>query len=293
MEKDNNKRSVICFHSVKRLIIFLVCAAVITTTLLIVESTRLAEAQNVESVDSLSGQRIGCSIGWESDVLLSDRNDITLMRYDDNATALVALSYNQVDAVSMDAVTWNSVEAITEGLEAFGDPIATIGLAMLISSDRKDLYDQFNEFIEDFTASDEYEDFDARCSFKNSDVFEKADIKLPIGKNILRACYVPEYYPQSFVNTVTGEADGVNVEAVERFAAAYGYTVVWEQASEIDADVGLMNGKYDIVATGSTDVYRPDYEAICYMTEPFYYTDVYVIRVKDGQKMKLKGVVQT
>ena len=56
-------------------------------------------SQVVTQTDALSGQRISVMSGWESDYFLSDRDDITLKRYDTTADLFMALNYSQVDAL--------------------------------------------------------------------------------------------------------------------------------------------------------------------------------------------------
>jgi len=254
-------------------------------------------AQDVAKIDTLSGQRIGTIIGWESDLLLSDRDDVTLMRYDTLSECILALSYHQIDAIGMDMGTFSASMRTVSGLEAVGEPLSTMGSTLLASLDAEDsgILDELNQFAHDFQCSEDYQDYLERLFFENGET-EYVMREIPVVKNgkPLNVCYYPEYYPACYMNTVTGEPEGASVEFVERFAYAYGYTINFTAESETGVFVGLGNGTYDLAVSSTTDAYRDAVEASGYalMSEPYSYCDVRMIHVKDGQKVTLSGFIE-
>ena len=66
-----HNRLLIVFASI--IILLIICIAI--------NYKHFRTAANVDAVDNLSGQRIGTVVGWETDILLTGRDDLTLVRY--------------------------------------------------------------------------------------------------------------------------------------------------------------------------------------------------------------------
>ena len=62
---------------------------------------QIRNAHPITDVHNLDGQRVGVGLAWGPDYLLTEREDLTLMRYNNVAGAVTALCYNQVDAIAV------------------------------------------------------------------------------------------------------------------------------------------------------------------------------------------------
>jgi len=273
-------------------LLVLICLVVILS---VTQYLNLQSARMISSVDSLSGQRVGCCSGWETDLLLTGRDDLTLLRYNTNADAIMALGYGQIDAFGADEATTNSILLISDGLEALPDPLTRIGCTQYTSLSNETVLNEFNEFAAAFVDSDDYEDFHNRAVMADGNPYVLPDIPTVTDGKILRVGYIPLYYPQCFWDTVNGLPSGYSIEIVKLFALQYGYTVEFVETSEESFYIGLLNGTLDIVACGATDVYREAVETsgVAHMTEAYLYADVLLLRLKEGAKLVLKGDISS
>jgi len=273
-----------------RVIIMIAIFIIAIIALSVYNIYNIRSATDIESIDSLSGQRIACCVGWEADYILSPRNDITLLRYDTNADCILGLSYGQVDAVALDDVTLQTVLTKTSGLEILPEPIAKIGCTLYASYGAEEILAEFNEFADNFVKSDEYEAFHDNILSEN---YVMPDIPEVEDGKVLHVGYVPECYPEAYVDFNTGEPAGYGIEIIERFAYEYGYTIEWEQTSDTSALVQLARNQLDFAACYVSDVYREDTEnsGRVHMTNAFVYSNVFLVKIKDGEKLKITGEI--
>lgn len=251
----------------------------------------LRSSSKIESIDALSGQRIACCIGWESDFLLTPRKDITLLRYDTNADCILGLSYGQVDAIALDEITMHTIFAKTEGLEQLPGVLTSVGVTVYSSYSAEDKLAEYNEFVTNFVASDEYKPYHDAVF---TDDYHMADIpEITDGKKLVVG-YVPESYPASYINIATGEPEGFGIEMMQRFAYEYGYTIEWVETSETGAMVQLGLDKMDFATCYISDIYRVDTEnsGQAHMSEPYFFADVYLMKIKDGETVKITGEIE-
>jgi len=251
----------------------------------------LRNSMDIETVDTLSGQRIACCAGWESDYLLTPRSDVTLLRYDTNADCILGLSYGQVDAVALDELTMHTIFAKTEGLERLDDPITSVGATFYASYAAEDKLAQFNEFAAAFVQSGDYQPYhDALYT----DDYHMAEIPAITDGEPLVVGYVPDSYPESYIDFVTGEPTGYGIEMVQRFAYEYGYTIEWVETSETSALVELGLNRIDFAACYVSDISRDDTEnsGQAHMTAPYLFIDVYLMKIKDGAELTITGEIE-
>jgi len=275
-----------------RLLAVVAVFAVMVGLLAAYNHNSLRNSMEIESGDELSGQRIACCVGWEADYLLSPRKDINLRRYDSNADCLLSLSYGQVDALALDEITMHTVLMKTEGLEVLPNPITSVGCTFYASYAAEDKLAQFNEFAERFTKSAEYQSYHDAVF---EDDYHMADIpEISYGEKLVVG-YIPECYPESYLDFATGEPAGYGIEMIKRFAYEYGYTIEWVETSDTAAIVQLSLNQLDFAASYITDVYRIDTEnsGNAHMTEPYFYADVYLVKIKDGEKLVITGEIDT
>ncbi len=85
----------------KRTVVLCLVIAIVTCSMFS-GCGQIRNAQPITDVHNLSGQRVGVALAWGPDYLLSEREDITLMRYNNVAGAVTALCYNQIDAIAVE-----------------------------------------------------------------------------------------------------------------------------------------------------------------------------------------------
>jgi len=279
------------FASHIRLAVMAAALIVVILALALYNYYALKSSTDIESIDSLSGQRIACCAGWESDYLLTPRDDITLLRYETNADCILALSYGQVDAVAMDEITLHAVLNVTEGIEVLPGNITSVGCTFYTSYAAEDKLAEFNEFAESFLQSDEYQSFHDNVF---SDNYQMSDIPDIEGGKKLVVGYVPDSYPESYIDFVTGKPAGYGIEVVKRFAYEYGYTIEWVETSENGALAQLGLDQIDFAACYVSDISRDDTEnsGEAHMTAPYFLVDVFLIKTAEGQTLKLTGEIE-
>ena len=65
--------------------------------------------QPIDDVSDLGGRTVGVNLAWSADYMLSDRDDMTLVRYNTVASLVMALRYGQVDVIAMERPFANEV----------------------------------------------------------------------------------------------------------------------------------------------------------------------------------------
>ena len=95
-------------------VLFLVAAILLCCTLN--GCGQIRNAHPITNVHKLDGQRVGVGLAWGPDYLLSARDDLTLMRYNNVAGAVTALCYNQVDAIAVEQPLAVDILACIDGL---------------------------------------------------------------------------------------------------------------------------------------------------------------------------------
>lgn len=266
---------------------------IILAVLSVINLDILRSARAVESVDSLSGQKIACCVGWESDMLLSGRSDITLFRYDNNTDSVTALAFGQVDAVAMDEISANHWFSCSKGLVALPNPIARIGFTAYASFGARDrgVLEEFNAFLADFKATPDYADFRERAFLLDGQPFHSPELPDPEGDKVLTVGYLPEGYAEGYLDSVSGEPGGYGIEIFKRFALEAGYSVSYVPVSMESSLVELAANRVDFVLAGLTDVYLDEIErgGRFTMTEPFLTGDVLVLVIGEGQTLEITG----
>jgi len=251
----------------------------------------LRGSKEIAAVDSLSGQRIACCVGWESDYLLTPRKDLTLLRYDTNADCLLALSFGQVDAVAMDELTLITVMDKSSGLTVLPDPIATVGCTFLASYGAEDKLAEFNAYAEEFVKSDEYPAFHDKLF---SGDYQMADIPEFTDGKVLNVGYFPESYPEAYIDFNTDKPAGYGIEMIKRFAYDNGYNVNWIETSDTAAIMQLTMNQIDFAVCYTSDVYREEYETggEVHMTASYLNTDIFLTKITEGEQLVITGEIE-
>jgi len=256
--------------------------------------TSLRPKTDVETVDDLSGQRIGCCSGWEVDYLLTPRKDLTLQRYDTNADCILALCYGQVDAIGLDEMTATTLLQKVTGVTVLSEPIAAVGCTFYVSRQNEELLADFNDFARSFIESDDYRDFHDRAVFNDGDTFEQPEIELPTTGTHITVGYVPDCFPECYYDFTTGGIKGYGVEMVERFAADRGYVIDWVETTDADAMVQLSLNRMDMCAAYMSDIYREETErgTSAHMTDAFLFCEIHLVTAAPGEQPRVTGTIE-
>lgn len=250
---------------------------------------QLENYRPIDSIEDFDGRRIGCIVGWESDYLLSGRDDLTLMRYDSLSDMVLALSYKQLDGIAVDEDNAKLVFSSVSGVKLYDEPIAYIGYTALTLDENRN--SEFNNWLAEFKKTDEYKKYEERnhafdgVNYVNMDIKE---VENPTETIVIG--YVPLYYPCAFKDE-NGYVTGLDLEIMRYFARDMGYSIEFIEISE--SAIGEYLQKADFLIGGLTDVYREDYELnpAMHMTDPFRNVYIKVIEVSDWDNLKIKSAI--
>ena len=218
------------------------------------------EYDPITDVSDLQGRRVGVNLSWETDYALSGRNDLQLFRYDSIADQLMALNYDKLDALAMDAFTWRAVSANSKGLVCIEPAFGETGYLLYFSSANEALKDDFNTFLAVYRTTDEYRDLLAREAAFDGLNYVGPEIPLTGSGPVLRVTILADGFPRSFRDPGDIEPKGYDLEALKHFANARNYRLEFIVSTYEDGFMGLMSGLYDIQAGYLSDVYAEEVE---------------------------------
>ena len=160
--------------------------------------------------DSLAGKKIGVIIGYSTDYILSGSDyDLDIYRYDSYADMQLALTFHRIDAVAL--------ERDEAGVFCRIEPEYEIGLtveenieyAYMFNSDRQELLEQFNGFIQKFKETAEYADLLRRAEESAVTPFQPKEVKNSVTTDqVLKVAAFDGWEPISYINASTGVWEG-------------------------------------------------------------------------------------
>ena len=253
---------------------------------------QIRNAKPITDVNHLDGQRVGVALAWGPDYLLSDREDLTLMRYNSVAGAVTALCYNQVDAIAVEQPLAVEIMASIDGLRCVEEPIAEDSMAVLIDHTQPDLLAEMNAFIDEFITTEEYADLVARV--QDNEGYEFKSVPLIGGERSLSVGAVADGYPFSYLNSESNSFEGAQVEFLCYFANACGYNLVFYADTWESMAMGVQYGTYDVGCGDISELYRPDIEesGSAFMTTAFLPVNIVFIEVEDRNALKIKVPIE-
>lgn len=271
----------------KRTVVLCLVIAIVTCSMFS-GCGQIRNAQPITDVHNLSGQRVGVALAWGPDYLLSEREDITLMRYNNVAGAVTALCYNQIDAIAVEMPIAVDILACISGLRCIEEPITVDHMAVLVDPTQRDLLEELNAFIEEFITTEEYEDLMARI--QDPEGYEFQSVPLIGGDKVLEVGAVLDGYPFTYPNPETDEFEGSDVEFLCHFANAYGYDLVFHEDTWESMEMGLYYGTYDIGVGGISELYREDIEesGVALMSKSFLPVNIVFIEVEDRDALAVQ-----
>ena len=162
---------------------------------------QMRNARPITDVHNLDGQRVGVGLAWGPDFLLTGRDDLTLMRYNNVAGAVTALCYNQVDAIAVEQPIAVDILSSIGGLRCIEEPIAEDHMAVLVDPTQPDLLAELNAFIDEFVTTEEYVDLVERI--RDPEGYEFQEVPLIGGDRVLQVGTVLDGYPFTYPNSET------------------------------------------------------------------------------------------
>lgn len=253
---------------------------------------QIRNARPITDVHNLDGQRVGVALAWGPDYLLTSREDLTLMRYNNVAGAVTALCYNQVDAIAVEYPLAVDILASIDGLRCVEEPITVDHMAILIDPTQSDLLAEMNAFIDEFVSTEEYADLISRS--QSPDGYEFQPVPLVGGDRVLHVGAVADGYPFTYINSETDSFEGTDVEFLCHFANAYGYDLTFYGDTWESMELGVQYGSYDIGSGGISELYRADIEKSesALMTKSFLPVNIVFIEIEDRDALKVKFPIE-
>ena len=249
---------------------------------------QIRNARPITDVHKLDGQRVGVGLAWGPDYLLTGREDMTLMRYNNVAGAVTALCYNQVDAIAVEQPLAVDILACIDGLRCIEEPIAVDHMAILVDPKQPELLAELDAFIDVFITTEEYADLAARI--QDPEGYEFQPVPLSGGDRVLQVGAVADGYPFTYPNPETDSFEGTDIEFLSHFANAYGYDLVFHGDTWESMEMGVQYGSYDIGCGGISELYRADIERAgsALMTKSFFPVNIVFIEVEDRDALSVK-----
>lgn len=271
----------------KRIVALYIVTACLLCSLLC-GCNQMKNARPITDVHKLDGQRVGVGLAWGPDYLLTGREDMTLMRYNNVAGAITALCYNQVDAVAVEQPIAASILASINGLRCIEEPIAEDRMAVLVSPNRPELLNELNSFINEFVTTPEYADLVARSQDPNGYQYEQ--VPLVGGNMVLQVGTVADGFPFTYPNSETDAIEGIDIEFLCHFANACGYDLEFHTDTWESMELGVQYDVYDLGCGGISELYREDIERSesALMTASFFPVNIVFIEVADRDALAVK-----
>ena len=242
----------------RRTIKCLLAALVFLLAAIFVGCSAARRTDPITDVSDLDGRRVGVGIACDTDYALTGRKDLTLVRYDELANILLALQYDKVDVMALDALLWRFTASSHKGLRAVEPAFATSGYTVYFRSEVSELRDEFNEFLSRYRQSEAFRDFEARLGAFDGEHYNGPDIELTGTGRVLRVAVDAAGFPRSFAEADGHTPSGYDLEALKLFANEKNYRLSFVISGYDDMIYGLQAGNYDIAAGFLSDLRDAD-----------------------------------
>jgi len=272
----------------KKIVVYIVTVAVVVgflSTYYFVN--QFSNSREIGDVDNLTGQRIGVITAYEGDYLLSDRDDITLQRYDTQADLLIALCYKQVDAVALTDDMAKYIVDVSTGFKINDKPIATNNVASLFRNDSK-LIGEYEEFLEVIKANGEYDKFIER--YQNGEYYDGSPITEQTGTGeVIKVGYLFDFIPVVFEDAINKCPNGSEVDIFIMFANYMNYKIDWVVETETSGLTDIYYGNIDCLLAGYSEIYRDECDKSEYLDMGPNYRDanIVLLEVEDYDNIKI------
>lgn len=215
------------------------------------------EIVEIDDVNDLHGLKVGVNVAWECDYVLTGRSDMEIYRYDMTADMLMALNYNNVDAIAVDDVSWRILSTNSTGLEKIEPEFAVVGYILYFAGDKGELAEEYNSFLAEFKKTDDYKALIDRINSYDGNDYEMPDIPVNKDGKTVRVAFDVAGYPRAYLET-DGSCVGFDIEMALWFGAKCGYNIELVPTEFNEAIIGLKNGTYDAALGYISDVYADE-----------------------------------
>lgn len=241
----------------------------------------------ITDVNNLGGRRIGVNMAWSADYMLSDRDDVRVVRYNTGADLVMALRFGQIDAAAMERPYAVEVLSCVSGLGIVNQAVATDGLVFAVNGERFDVLEELNTFFTEFEGSDEQAELFSRLNSEEG--FEYCKVEATNGDKILSVGLPTDAFPFSYIDFETGEYAGSDVEVITRFANEYGYCLKFTPGIFTTIEMGIAEGDFDVAIGSFVNAARMDAELVgaFMMTKPYMKHEIVLIEVVDRDNLKV------
>ena len=251
----------------------------------------LASYRPIRDVNDLEGRKIGVTMAWAADYVLSPRDgeDLILYRYDTTADMLMALFYHQIDAICIDDLQWLIMDSTNgDALHKVPEPVAMDGYVAAVTPSREKLRNEFNAFLESYHQTEEFADLYKRLS-------EFDGVSYVPGEHVhsngtgekLRLAFCADYFPFCYTEP-DGTIAGYDIEILYAFADQYDYDLELIETSYADMTYGITIGRYDMGIGTISISYVAEMElAGVFATDMYYAVPLYLVELKEGATLTM------
>lgn len=207
-------------------------------------------APSVQSLDDLTGKKIGVQLGTTGDIYASDL-DATIERYNKGFEAVQALQQNKIDAVIIDDQPAKVFVSQNTDLMILEEPFETENYAMCVSKDNAGLTAAMNAAMAELKADGTLQGIldyyigqvDGAKPYESPADADHSKGKLTMATNA-------EFPPYEFHEG--GSIVGVDVDFARAICDKMGYELVIEDMAFDSIIVAVQSGKADFGAAGMT-----------------------------------------
>jgi ABC-type amino acid transport substrate-binding protein len=241
------------------------------------------------TTENLTGKRIGVMCGYSSDYILCTEEyapyNLRLYRYDYYADMQLALRFNRLDAAAMEndeAYVFCRIEPrFVIGLT----PAAQIEFGYPFNAGKMEFLGQFNSWIREFRKTEEYADILRRVEASAMAPYvPKKVISAVTTERVLKVAVFDGWEPVSYINNLTHEWEGSDVELVTYFANSIGASLELIDMSYNQMLIELGSGLVDLMLCPETLLYKKDMEMgkNITMSEGVFLKDIVLIVNKEA-----------
>ena len=241
----------------------------------------------ITDINNLEGRKIGVSIGWSADYLLSGREDMLLYRYDTVADMLVALCYKKIDAIAVESVNAGYVLALTSGLEKVEPDLYTESYVGIFTGKNEEICEEFNAWISEYKKTEEYANLAERYrNFDGSSYEWPFEEEITEGKELRMGTYA-DSYPCAYYDINEGTI-GFELEFFYAFCRDNGYKPVVTATTEDDIYMGLTYDRYDCHFGCYSQLYSYEIANSGYaITDPYMELPIVFIEIGDADNLSI------
>lgn len=240
------------------------------------ESSGSGPKDGLTSVEDLKGHSVGVILGSTADILLTEYDDIEILRYGTPTLVLQSLDLGKVDAILVDsAITINASLADRGMSQAFGG-IEPAQACFGFNYADQVLCDQFNSYLASLKADGSFDRILKKWTSGTVHGLEMPVLEYPEDAEPLDIGILGGDIPFAFV-TDKGFA-GMEPELLEGFAHSIGRKVVYHEYEFGALAAGLQSGRISIISALMFNT--PERAKVVLFSDP-YFQSANVCIVKD------------